>query len=304
MPATVVSSSGRIADWIAVDWGTSNLRVWHMRDAQPLAEASSDKGMGGLSPEQFEPALLDLIDAWLPDGERTLVLACGMVGARQGWAETAYAEVPAPPVSAANCTRVPAIDPRLDMRIIPGLCQMDPPDVMRGEETQISGFLAGRPSHEGTLCLPGTHTKWVRVADGHVQSFRTMMTGELFGLLSTHSVLRHSVAEGVDNEAFAGAARRAQADPSALAGALFGIRAASLLSDLDGAQGGSRLSGLLIGAEIAAARPSGPITIIGTGTLAGLYHDALALAGHEVEIADARGVTLAGLCAAYREIHP
>ena len=302
MPATVVSSSGRIADWIAVDWGTSNLRVWHMRDAQPLAEASSDKGMGGLSPEQFEPALLDLIDAWLPDGERTLVLACGMVGARQGWAEAAYAEVPAPPVSAANCTRVPAIDPRLDMRIIPGLCQMDPPDVMRGEETQISGFLAGRPGHEGTLCLPGTHTKWVRVADGHVQSFRTMMTGELFGLLSTHSVLRHSVAEGVDNEAFAGAARRAQADPSALAGALFGIRAASLLSDLDGAQGGSRLSGLLIGAEIAAARPSGPITIIGTGTLAGLYHDALALAGHEVEIADARGVTLAGLCAAYREI--
>ena len=259
--------------------------------------------MGVLEPAAFEPALLALIDGWLGTGT-TAVIACGMVGARQGWIEAAYAEVPARPFDAASCVKAPASDPRLDARIIPGLCQMNPPDVMRGEETQIAGFLAGRPGHEGTLCLPGTHTKWVRVAEGQVQGFRTMMTGELFGLLSRQSVLRHSVSEGSDVDAFAGAVRRAQADPSALAGALFGIRAASLLAGQTGEQGAARLSGLLIGAEIASARPSGPVTIIGAGALAELYSQALALSGHEVDVADAHGVTLAGLCAAYQEIRP
>ena len=292
------------AEWVAVDWGTSNLRAWAMKGSKQLDEASSDKGMGGLDPEQFEPALLELIGGWLPKKRRMLVLACGMVGARQGWVEAPYSQVPARPINTADCTPAPASDPRLDVRIIPGLCQMDPPDVMRGEETQIAGFLSGQPNFDGTLCLPGTHTKWVRAADGQVLAFSTMMTGELYGLLAKRSVLRHSVSDEIDDEAFSGAARRSLADAGSLSGALFGIRAASLLSEQAGAQGGSRLSGLLIGAEIAAARPSGPITIIGAGTLAGLYGEALALAGRDVQIADARGVTLAGLSAAYREIGP
>src|ERR1700681_4937211 len=77
--------------WIAVDWGTSNLRAWGIgADGEVVAEASSDQGMGKLERSGFEPALLDLIGDWLPQGRQTLVIACGMVGARQGWIEVRY----------------------------------------------------------------------------------------------------------------------------------------------------------------------------------------------------------------------
>jgi len=183
-----MGSETSYADWIAVDWGTSNLRVWAMRASGPVADARSDQGMGTLEPEAFEPALLDLIEPWLGAAPMP-VIACGMVGAKQGWAEAPYAAVPCPPVSLATVT--PNVqDRRLVVHILPGLSQASPADVMRGEETQIAGYLADVPEFDGILCMPGTHTKWVQVSAGEVVSFRTFMTGEMFALLSTGSVLR------------------------------------------------------------------------------------------------------------------
>src|SRR3954454_4011267 len=50
-------------DWIALDWGTSNLRAWGIgADDRIVAEASSDRGMGKLDRAGFEPALLELIE--------------------------------------------------------------------------------------------------------------------------------------------------------------------------------------------------------------------------------------------------
>jgi 2-dehydro-3-deoxygalactonokinase len=93
-------------DWIAVDWGTSNLRAWAMDAAgRARAEAASDAGMGGLAPSGFEPALLALIGPWLAPGRVTDVVACGMVGARQGWTEAPYAAVPAPSPAPRSATR-------------------------------------------------------------------------------------------------------------------------------------------------------------------------------------------------------
>ena len=71
--------------------------------------------------------------------------------------------------------------------------QDNPADVMRGEETQIRGFLSIFSNFDGIICLLGTHTKWVHVSAGEVISFRTFMSGELFDLLSKYSVLKHSV---------------------------------------------------------------------------------------------------------------
>ncbi|MEM7190931.1 MAG: 2-dehydro-3-deoxygalactonokinase, partial [Pseudomonadota bacterium] len=159
-------------DWIAVDWGTSSLRAWAMGPDGAVAEAASADGMARLEPAEFEPALLALVGDWLGD-TATPIVACGMVGAKQGWCEAPYAAVPCRPLDAAACVRVPAIDRRIDMRIIPGLSQDHPADVMRGEETQISGFLAAEPDFAGTICLPGTHTKWASVADGIVSQFQT-----------------------------------------------------------------------------------------------------------------------------------
>jgi 2-dehydro-3-deoxyphosphogalactonate aldolase len=199
-----------------------------------------------LSAEVFEPALLSLIAPWL--GERTVqVIVCGMAGARQGWAEAPYAAVPCAPVGAA--VQAPAQDPRLDVRLLAGLSQTNPPDVIRGEETQIAGLLAADPGFDGVVCLPGTHCKWVHVTGGpgggEVFHFASFMTGEVFDLLSRASVLRHTVAEaGHDASAFAEALDEAMSRPERAFARLFSLRAEALLGEADPAAARARLSGL------------------------------------------------------------
>lgn len=291
-------------DWIAVDWGTTHLRAWAMGPAGPLAEASSGDGMGSLRPDGFEPALLRLIAPWL-DGPAEVdgsaeVVACGMVGSRQGWAEAPYRAVPCAPLG-PPLARAKARDPRLTVRLVPGLKQASPPDVMRGEETQIAGFLAARPGFDGVLCLPGTHSKWVHLSAGEVVSFTTCMTGELFALLSEASVLRHGLTDGWDEAAFAEAVSDTLSRPERLAGALFGLRAAGLLGRMPGGAARARLSGLLIGAELAATRPywlGQPVALVGAERLTAVYAAALAAQGVAADRADARTMTLAGLAAA------
>src|ERR1044071_2946544 len=197
------------ADWIAVDWGTSNLRAWAIgRNGSIVNEASSASGMAKLTREEFEPALLALIGGWLPAGQKTPVVACGMVGARQGWIEVPYNEAPCPPASAQSARSPQTNDPRLDVRIIAGVMQREPADVMRGEETQIAGLLQRSPGFDGVICMPGTHTKWVRVKGGEIVEFQSAMSGEVFGLLASHSVLRFSVGgDGWDDEEYATAVR-------------------------------------------------------------------------------------------------
>ena len=291
------------ADWIAVDWGTTNLRAWAIQDGSVVATGGSDQGMGVLAPEGFEAALLDVIAPWL-DRNRIPLVACGMVGAKTGWSEAPYRAVPCSPV-AASAVRPKASDPRLDVAILPGLSQQDPPDVMRGEETQIAGFLAKDPQFNGVLCLPGTHTKWVQMSAGEVISFRTFMTGELFALLSEKSILRHSMRDDWSGSDFADGVGEAMSRPEALANRLFSLRAASLVVDEENISVSARLSGLLIGAELAAARPywlGQRIALIGDPKLSGHYSNALALQGVNAETENADAVTLAGLTVAYQTL--
>ena len=293
------AEDGRDAGWVAVDWGTSRLRAWGMRGAAPVWRASSERGMGALAPSEFEGALRELI---APHGAlEAPVIACGMVGARQGWVEAPYAAVPCPPLGAP--VRAPGA---LDVRVLPGLSQASPPDVMRGEETQIAGLIAGEPRFDGVAVLPGTHSKWARISAGEVVAFRTAMTGELFALLSERSVLRHSVAAPehdpvASSGAFDAALADALARPEALAAALFTLRADGLLNGTPPAALRARLSGLLIGAELAALRPywlGQDVAVIADGPLAEAYGAALAAQGVGVRHLGAEALTLAGLASA------
>ncbi|WP_135449640.1 2-dehydro-3-deoxygalactonokinase [Tabrizicola caldifontis] len=284
--------------WIAVDWGTSNLRAFAMAaDGRVLAETSSNEGMGKLTREGFEPALLRLIGAWLDD--RPPVVACGMVGSRQGWCEAPYRAVPCTPLDRAALVRAPTADPRLTVWIAPGLKQAQPADVMRGEETQIAGALRLMPGYDGVLCLPGTHSKWVHVSAGEVVSFQTFMTGELFALLSGASVLRHGMqTEGWDDAAFDGAVSDAISRPERIAARLFTIRAEGLIAGLAPDAARARLSGLLIGAELAAARPywlGQRVTLVGAERISAAYARAMAAQGVEAKRLSATDCTLAGL---------
>ncbi len=290
-------------DWIAVDWGTTHARAWAMSGAEVIAEAPRGPGMGELAPDAFEGAFLKMIAGWNV-AEATHVVACGMVGARQGWADAGYRAVPAAPLP-ERVARVDTADPRLDLRILPGLSQASPADVMRGEETQIAGFLALNPEFDGAICLPGSHSKWVQVSAGEVVSFRTMMTGELFAALSRHTVLRHSVGDGWDEDAFEAGLSDTLSRPESLAAKLFSIRAEGLLADLSQAAAHARLSGLLIGAELAAAKPywlGMPVALIGDATLAGHYATALGMQGCQVLRTRGEALTLRGLTAAWRTI--
>ncbi|MEM7425853.1 MAG: 2-dehydro-3-deoxygalactonokinase [Pseudomonadota bacterium] len=117
----------RGANWIAADWGTTHLRVWHLAsNGQVLGEARSDKGMAALSSGEFEEALLELAEPWLPPVQQTDIVACGMVGARQGWIEAKYTAVPAMPAPGTALTRAPCADDRMRVFIIPGLKQACP----------------------------------------------------------------------------------------------------------------------------------------------------------------------------------
>jgi 2-dehydro-3-deoxygalactonokinase len=287
-------------EWVGIDWGTSNLRGWAMRGGEALASAQSKDGMGSLDRDAFGPALARLTEGWTLS-DATPMFACGMVGSRQGWIEAPYRAVPAAPLG-GEAAQV-AWDGH-HVHVLPGLKQQSPPDVMRGEETQISGFLSLNDGWDGVICLPGTHTKWVQVSAGEVVSFQTFMTGELFALLSEGSVLRHSVAgEVTDVSAFDAAVEETISRPEKLASRLFSIRAEDLLNGVGAAVARARLSGLLVGAELAAARAywlGTQIAVIGAEPHAGLYARALEAQGAPATRTDADRMTRAGLTAAWR----
>jgi 2-dehydro-3-deoxygalactonokinase len=284
--------------WIAVDWGTSNLRAWAMDGARILAEVQSDDGMGKLARDGFEPALLRLIGPWLDRGA-VPIYACGMVGSRQGWVEAPYRTVPCTPLDAAALVAAPTLDPRLTVHIAPGLKQTTPADVMRGEETQIAGALSLMPGYDGILCLPGTHSKWAQISAGEVVSFQTFMTGEMFALLSEASVLRHGLqGDGWDDTAFDTAVSDALSRPERLGARLFSLRAEGLIAGLTPAAARARLSGLLIGTELAAARPywlGQRVTLVGAAKLSSAYARALKSQGIDAQRLSVTDCTLAGL---------
>lgn len=296
------------AEWFAVDWGTSHLRVWPMDASdRSLGRLQSDQGMGVLTPQDYEATLLALLEPYIAPGKAIRVVCCGMAGSRQGWSEAPYVACPCPPPAKEAGTPVATRDPRLDVTLLPGVMQLAPSDVMRGEETQIAGVLSDHPGFEGTICLPGTHTKWVSVSGGRIEGFVTFLTGELFHLLSRKSVLRHSLsAEGWSDHHFAQGLAQALHAPEQIAAELFRLRADALLADLDPVAARSLLSGLLLGLEIGASRSywrQSPVIVVAEPALAEVYRVALTLQGVTAQTLDAERTTLSGLVAAYRHLN-
>lgn len=308
LPPAEGSSRGAPADFVVVDWGTSSFRGWLMSaQGEALAESRGSEGMLRCAGTGFEPVLRDHL-ARLGAPAAAPVLICGMAGARQGWAEAPYVRTP---------TRLHAlhegavrIDAPGDIRILPGIAQAraDRPDVMRGEETQLLGVT--EPDFTGLVCIPGTHSKWIRIEGGCVVEFSTYMTGELFSAISQHSILVHAVeAAGpstADSRPFREGLAAARAEPTALTASLFRLRAAQLLGFEQRADGAARLSGLLIGAELAdALRRHGPlksVRLIAAGSLGRLYAAALTAQGLAVTTVDAEQASRLGLSKAATSI--
>jgi 2-dehydro-3-deoxygalactonokinase len=297
-------------DWIAVDWGTSNVRAWGIgADGAVLFERAAPAGMARMERADYPRALEELVGTQIGEREDLDVLVCGMAGARTGWREAGYLDAPADLHRLAGGAVAPENAGRFVAAILPGVCQRGDgaEDVMRGEETQLLGLSILRPEFSGTVIMPGTHSKWVELANGRLTRFTTAMTGELFDVLSHHSVLRLSVAEAEtsapDEDGIAAGLEAGLADPGRLSGLLFRARAAALLSGKGAGWCAGYLSGLLVGAEVGGHRNwlgSAVVPLLGSARLCRLYAEALRRIGVRSETIDVTEATLAGLAAARR----
>lgn len=277
---------------IAVDWGTTSFRAYRL-DASGAVREQRSAAAGLLACDgRFGAVLAQQLEGW----DDTLVLMAGMVGSRSGWREVPYVACPAglDELAAGIFELEGAALPGRRVGIVPGVSQRGAgtaPDVMRGEETQVLGLLDRLPgAGPHTVCLPGTHSKWVQVRDGRIVGLRTAMTGELYALLRRHSLLAALMPaamedDGDDAEAFAQGVAASAAD-GGLAHQLFGVRTRGLFGALPPSGAPSFLSGLLIGHELRALRPATDalVHLVGGTALTARYMRALQALGATAQV--------------------
>ena len=288
------------AQLIALDWGTSSLRAYKLGPAGKVLEQrtlafgimhlpSEPREIAGVRcSDGFELAFDAACGDWLEAEPSLPVIACGMVGSAQGWSEAAYRNTPVDVASLGQALHSVRSLRGVEVHIVPGVIeQVGLPNVMRGEETQVLGVLQSLPSTAEVLIgLPGSHSKWVEVVEGRITHFDTFMTGELFAVLSTHSILGRTQKSAGQFQAQAfdrGVHVALSADGQrGVLSTLFSARTLGLTAELTPEQQPDYLSGLLIGHELAGlpdrARTP-PIILVGANALCARYQRALALCG-------------------------
>jgi 2-dehydro-3-deoxygalactonokinase len=280
--------------FIAVDWGTTNRRAYRI-DGKGQCVDEFEDGDGILSvPEGGFPAAVAAIRQRL--GDQPLLMA-GMVGSNRGWVEAPYVPCPA---SLDDLVKHLA-RPGEREAIVPGVCYADDErgDVMRGEEVQVLGAVAaGKVDPDALVCHPGTHNKWTVLRGGRIESFHTVMTGELFSILKEHSILAGLLGgEVAPNDAFLAGVRKGFWK-EALPADLFSVRAGVILGKIKKADATSYASGLLIGADVRiglATPAAAQVVVMGRPDLTALYASALDVAGRASSELDGEQCFLAGI---------
>lgn len=307
--ATLRSTGPEVGAFLACDWGTTNLRAWVLGESGSVQAHKEfpQLGVSRLQPGEAAKRFRDEIRPAL-GAEGLPALLCGMIGSTLGWTVVPYLDCPAELASlAAALHEVDAAGP---VRIVPGLRGpgvTEASDVMRGEETQIFGWIRMDPQRRQgrhLVCHPGTHAKWALVEDGRIVRFVTAMTGELFDVLRKHSVLKtEDAAEDLD--AFLEGVQAA-GDGGALSARLFSARGRVVADGKPQKSTSEYLSGLLVGADVAAlpallgATVEGPVHLVGDVGLCRWYEKALSVRGVQSTICDGGLAVIAGLKALQR----
>lgn len=286
-------------DFVGVDWGTTNRRIYALDSAGHCVQLHSDDA-GALACKGRFPAALATALQGLRVSPKKVVMT-GMVGSTLGWQEVPYLDAQVPLHELAkHLAPVRDASNAWDLHIVPGYCvrnALGQPDVMRGEETQLLGAVT-LGYHSGWFALPGTHSKWVALDAGRIVQLRTYMTGELFDLLGRYGTV--AAAAGAqppvwDSGAFADGVTASR--QGALGHLLFGCRARVVCGDMPAASTQAYLSGLLIGSELrdvmhppaATVGPhDGTFKLIGSTALAPRYQAAADQLGLAMEVIDAQ----------------
>jgi 2-dehydro-3-deoxygalactonokinase len=307
--------------FIAGDWGTTNLRLYlcQFGDSEPtrVLDRLSGPGVSQLNGE-FERVFFELAGDWIAEHGLVPVILSGMVGSTIGWHEVSYLECP---VAAEQIIegRTQFTAGGLEFSIVAGLRTVNPlgaPDLMRGEELQLLGWMRSVCAVEDTerlIVLPGTHNKWALVKNGRVENFVTALTGELFSLLENHSVLVANPGErSFVRDAFMQGVMAVQdLEGGQLLHALFAIRSRQVLGEMSEQDASSYLSGMLIGSDVLGAtallceKNSGipAITLLGDSGLCDSYRLVFDHLGFDVEICDATQIAIAAYEAIYKFLY-
>ncbi len=289
---------------IAVDWGTSNLRAYLLDESGSRRDdRTSRRGVGHLcAPQEFAATFNELLAPWLSACSDVPVLISGMAGSAEGWVEAGYVSCPAGAAElAAALTPLTQLAPRRAY-VVPGCIGHSvagQTDVMRGEETQLVGAMKMTGRNDGLWCLPGTHSKWVRTRGGKITELSTFLTGDAYEALRCHTILSKTVEDGgIRLDAFDEGLERSRRG-GGLLHHLFSVRSEVLSGERvrDGA--GSYLSGLLVGAEIAAILESYPrepiVALVGQPELSRLYLRACRHFERQSHVLDGEQAAIGGL---------
>ena len=286
----IVQSAVGTASLIAIDWGTTNRRGFLIgSDGDVLDSRADGLGLANVEDFDFRSAFDAMVKSWTCNFGVLPALLSGMVGASTGWKEASYCRLPADMDDlAANLEPVSHDTP---VWIVPGVAvgrQNEMPDVMRGEELQA---IAAAEGGNSLIVLPGTHSKWVRIEGYRIVKFKTFMTGDLHAAVLNHTVVSTlSVKRSeLNTVSFDRGLDVGRLHHSELTHVLFGARSRVLFDELAAENVSDYLSGLLIGAEIAAvsiADQSDPVLVVGDDKLSALYHRALTHCGIDARIAN------------------
>lgn len=275
--------------FIAVDWGTTSFRAYLVEeDGRVSRETSAPEGILAVKDNDFEGALAHRLEGW---DSAPPVIAAGMITSRQGWLERPYVDCPAGVAEMAKALYAHKTREGRLIHFSTGLHYPSPSlghDVMRSEETQVFGSLEGAAQH---FITPGTHSKWIDVEESRILRFDTYMTGELFALLRSHSILGRLMSnDAADDQAFRRGVSLSLADPAGLSHNLFSVRSLGLYQEIAGEGLASYLSGLVIGAEVAhalmARKAGADYVVLASPKIGGAYVKALDVAGVKARYGD------------------
>ena len=284
-----------MTDLIAIDWGTSSFRAWALDvDGVIVDEIDQKTGILAVADGDFDGVFEAAVGRWLADAPDLPVIASGMITSRNGWCETPYLPLPLKADDlAAALTRFTTKKGRI-VHFVTGTARNPEaglPDVMRGEETELVGHLAAGGADSGVFVMPGTHSKWALAEAGALIDFSTYMTGEVFAVLKAHSILGRLMVPDApaDAEAFRRGVDVAREAKTSILAQIFSARALALFDRLAPEAIADYLSGLLIGEEVrsglAANGGAETVTLIGRGSLADRYAEALGAFGVSVSYA-------------------
>ena len=289
---------GELMRWkegfIAVDWGTTNRRAYLIDpDGKRTDEFEDGKGVLHVPQGGFPDAVGEIRKRL---GDKPLLLA-GMAGSTRGWKDAPYLPCP---IGLEDLGRHLVWAGEAEA-IVPGVSYIGQgrADVMRGEEVQLLGAAAAEMIRSTALvCHPGTHNKWALLRRGRIETFRTVMTGELFNLLKAHSLLGDFLGGEVSaNDAFK-AGVQVGLQNADLPAELFTVRASVLLGKAKKENAASFTSGLLIGTDvrIGLSEPlAAQVVVMGRPELTRLYAAAIDQAGREALEIDGEQCFLAGV---------